>query len=137
MMWQMLVCVMCDDGVSCVTTPSVGCQVSQKVGLPALLFWVVVSGLRRPAGCVLRPNGRNGCDMVTGVTIKAAREARLLAGTRAREARPKQRTKPSREARPEPQQERENDEETTSKIASKSRIFSGGRASRAALRARS
>jgi hypothetical protein len=37
------------------------------------------------------PTGKNSCDMVTGVTIKVAREARLLAGTRAREARPKQR----------------------------------------------
>jgi hypothetical protein len=34
--------------------------------------------------------GKNSCDMVTGVTIKVAREAPLLAGTRAREARPKQ-----------------------------------------------
>jgi hypothetical protein len=35
--------------------------------------------------------GKSSCDMFTGVTIKVAHEARLLAGTGAREARPKQR----------------------------------------------
>jgi hypothetical protein len=42
------------------------------------------------AAAPLRPTGKNSCDMVAGVNIKVAREARLLAGTRAREARPKQ-----------------------------------------------
>jgi hypothetical protein len=37
------------------------------------------------------PTGKNSCDMVTVVTIKVAREARLPAGTRVREVRPKQR----------------------------------------------
>jgi hypothetical protein len=83
------------------------------------------------------PTGNNRCDMVTGVTIKVAREARPLAGTRAREARPKQRNLCAKRRAPSSESERTISDKETSKTASKSGKFSVGRASRAALRAKS
>jgi hypothetical protein len=82
------------------------------------------------------PTGKNHCDMVTRVTNRPPRKARRRGAIRAREARPKfPKQQKLRAKRAHGSGERANDKKA-SKTASKSREFSWGRASRAALRAK-